>query len=101
MPPSLPTPAGKVWVAQVVPPLVVAMTVEVVNPIEPSAKHVFTEGQAISLSAETPDGAVWLVQVTPPLVVAMMSAEAPPGEPTAKHTEVDGHEIADTAIGGL
>jgi electron transfer flavoprotein alpha/beta subunit len=101
MPLNPPTPVGKAWVAQLVPPFVVAMTVGVVEPIVPTAKHVFTEGQEIAVSSATPDGTVWLVQATPPLVVATMLAVEPPGEPTAKHTEVDGHEIADTVMGEL
>jgi hypothetical protein len=101
MPPSPPTPVGRAWIAQVVPPFVVAMTAEPVDLMAPSAKQVLTEGHEISLSCETPGGTVWLVQVVPPLAVATILAEEPPGEPTARHTEVDGHEIADRAIGEL
>src|SRR5215472_6773717 len=69
-------PLGRVWVVQVLPPLVVAAIASAWSPT-PGAQQSDVLGQAMPpVRAKMPLGRVWVVQVLPPFVVATTPNEA-------------------------
>jgi len=83
-----------VWVDQVAPPSVVAITVE-----PPTAVQSEAVGHDTPDSPDTPLGMVWVDQVAPPSVVAITTVPPLESLPTAMQSVLVGHDTPATAGG--
>jgi hypothetical protein len=82
-------PAGRLWVLQVAPPLVVATATPRPPVVPPTAVHCVGEGHEIPANELTPAGGLWVVQLVPPSVLATMRVP-----PTATQSAGAAHEMA-------